>query len=250
MNKSDGGSYKLDKPVLVAEYMAKINGFEVKDMTLKKNQKIPGNYEPPFPSPSDTYINVKPTTNRLETTKSYNETKARGNTGIARILQGVIFADMNYCLFNERTNDANGYLTGLVTADQDTWGNIKAFDSPEYGRIVARTVNREESIDTLFALGAYLETSRLIFQDFTSDSKVLVHLKVLKTVLNEFEPSAPSPQVQDFMKGMYSLIPDIEQLEKDYKDKLRNKLNFEMQEDEAFKSIRQKIDKIYQAVIA
>lgn len=250
MNKVRGSRTKYNKPILVAEYVAQINGFEVKDMKLKKNRALASNYKPPFPSPADTYINVKPSSNRLPLTTTVNEKKMKGNSGIARVLQGIIFADMNYCLFNERTNDANNYLEQLQSADNETWKNIEAFDAPEYGRIVTRTVNREQSIDTLFALGAYIETSRLIFQDFTSDSKVLVHLKSLKKVLNAFKPELSTPEVESVLKGLSATVSDISSLEKKYRDKLKNKLNFEMQADESFKSIQSQINKVYEEVIS
>ena len=232
-----------------AEYIAKINAFEVKDMSLKKNQTVSESYKPPFPSPADTYEQVKPTSKSLIPTKDFDHNKIKGNTGMARVLQGIIFADLNYCLFNERTNDASKYLDQLKLADLETWGAVKTFDSPDYGKIVTRTLNREQSVDTLFALGAHLETSRLIYQDFTSDSKVLVHLKSLKNVLQKFNTSAPSPEVNEFIDNMKTLIPLIKQLEDTYKDLLRQNMNFEMREDENFIKIKEKTEEIYAKVI-
>jgi hypothetical protein len=249
MYKATERMKRAKKPAYVAEYIAKLNAFEVKDMSLKKNQKVSAEYKPPFPAPADTYSGVKPTTKKLELTKSFNEKKAQGNTGIARVIQGILFADFNYCFFNERTNDANFYLEKLKAADAETWGSVKTIDSPDYGKIVSRTLNREQSIDTLFALGAHLETSRLIYQNFTSDSKVLIHLKTLKKVIEKFEASAPTPAVQEFMDELTELVPLISSLESTYKDLLRNKMNFEMQEDKDFLAIKKKTDEIYASVI-
>jgi hypothetical protein len=250
MNKATERVKRNIKPSFKAEYIPKLNAFEVNDMSLKKNQKPSPNYKPPFPSPADTYSSVKPTINKLELTSSINERKTKGNTGIARVLQGILFADLNYCLFNERTNDANNYLDKLKAADMETWGNVKPFDSPEYGKIVARTINREQSVDTLFALGAHLETSRLIYQNFTSDTKVLIHLKTLKKVLQDFEASAPSPIIVEFMSKLNDLIPTITHLESTYKEQLKNKMNFEMESNEDFLSIQKSTAQIYQAIIS
>jgi hypothetical protein len=249
MSPTSKGSRRNKKPDMLAEYVAKNNGFEVKDMMVNKNQELPTNYSPPFPAPADTYAHVKPTSNQLELTTALSAKKNTGKSELSKILQGVLFADMNYCLFNERTNEANRFLSYLKEADEAIWGNIKDFDSPEYGRIICRTINREQSVDTLFALGAHLETSRLILQDFTSDSKVLIHLKKLRTVLQNFTPLANGTHKQSFMTGMYSLIPSIDQLEDDYKHKLRDKLNFEMKEDVAFQEIQKKVNKIYEALM-
>ncbi|MCB9225392.1 MAG: hypothetical protein R2780_00325 [Crocinitomicaceae bacterium] len=245
MNKATDRMKVAKKPSYIAEYVAKINGFEVTDMSLKKNQTVSPEYKPPFPSPADTYQQVKPTSKSLVLTKEVDKKKTKGNSGIASIMQGILFADLNYCLFNERTNDANIFLTQLQEADFETWGSVKTFDSPEYGRIVTRTLNREQSIDTLFALGAHLETSRLIYQDFTSDSKVLIHLKTLKNVLDNFVVSSASPEVNEFMDALYELKPFISHLEETYKDLLAKKLNFEMHEDDNFKKIKEMTDNIY-----
>lgn len=250
MNKATERMKKAKKPAYIAEYIAKDNAFKVKDMSMKKNQTVSPDYNPPFPSPADTYSGVKPTSRKLALTSAYNEKKSKGNTGIARVIQGILFADLNYCFFNERTNDANQFLDKLKAADMETWGSIKTVDSPDYGKIIARTINREQSIDTLFALGAYIETSRLIYQDFTSDSKVLVHLKTFKNVLEQFEVDSPTPSVQDFVDKLEKLIPLISNLETTYKDLLRKKLNFEMQEDENFLKIKKLTNEIYYDVIA
>lgn len=249
MNKATDRMKHAKKPSYIAEYVAKDNEFVVRDMSMKKNQKVASDYNPPFPSPADTYSGVKPTSNKLALTTSFNEKKSHGNTGIARVLQGILFADLNYCLFNERTNDANIYLDKLKAADMETWGNVKTIDSPDYGKIIFRTINREQSVDTLFALGAHLETSRLIYQDFTSDSKVLIHLKMLKNALEDFEVSSPSPAVQDFIDGLEKLLPLISNLESTYKDLLRQKLNFEMHQDENFLKIKKLTAEIYEQVI-
>ena len=246
----DKGSTRMKKPIYVAEYVARTNEFEVKNMRVEKRKVVSESYSPPFPSPAETFYNVKPTNNRLSLTKTIDKNKAKGNEGISKVIQGIIFADMSYCLFNERTNEANDYLQYLHEADPDTWGNIKKFDSPEYGRIISKTLNREQSHeDTLFALGAFLETSRLIFQDFTSDSKVLVHLKTFKNVMKAYSPGS-NAAVGSFIDQLNTLVPHIEDLESDYRQNLKDKKNFEMKDDEPFKAIEAKVQEIYSGLVS
>lgn len=239
------GTGRLKDPTFIAEYDPKDNHFVVIDRATRIINEEKESYKPPFPSPADTYNNVKPTNNRLALTKTFDETKAKGTKGFAKVLQGVLFADLNYCLFNEKVSEANYYLAHLKKANPKVWGDLKEIDSPDYGKIISRTINREQSMDTLFALGAYLETSRLIFQDFTSDSKVLVHLKLLKSVLDNFTPEPSSNDLVEFMIGMYSLTPPIDELVADYKSHLKNKENFEIQSDAPFLKLKENIDKIY-----
>ncbi len=249
MTKNGLGKYDYTKPIMVAEYHAKDNGFSV-EKTLGESavKKIDKNYSPPFPAPVDTYFGVKPTANNLGLTEKFNKSKA--STGsLSKAVQGVLFADMNYCLFNERTNEANIYLKDLKSANNSIWGNIKEFDSPEYGRIVMRTVNREQSIDTLFALGVYVETSRLVFENFTSDSKVLVHLKKLKKVLLLYKGQNLEHDAKAFLDQLNDLVPKISELEDEYTTALRNKMNFEMAEDAVFIEIKTMNQEIYEKLI-
>src|SRR5690606_27883291 len=146
------------------------------------------------------------------------------------------------------TNDANFFLEMLRYADEEAWGSLKDFDSPEYGRIIARTLNREQSMDTLFALGSFLETSRLIVQDFTSDSRVLVHLKMLKNVIENYACNEASEKTISFLNALKSLIPKIEKLESNYKDHLRERNDFMMQSDFAFLAIMEEIKVVHEEI--
>ena len=235
----------FQKPVILVQYVKNQNSFEVKDMTARKEYLVPADYQPPFPAPADVYSRVKPSTNRLTLTTNYNEPKAFGESGMPKVIQGILFADMNYCFFNERTNDANKILEKMKLYDPNTWADIKPIDSPEYGIILSRTINREQSVDTLFALGQYIETSRFIFQSFTADSKVLTHLKQLKNTLEKFEASGLSFEEDALINSLKSILPNLQAIEDTYKEQLRNKLNFEITEDENFKIIKNKIDEIH-----
>ena len=240
---------KIKRPIIKVDFIKNQNAFEVKDLTSKKHYMVPADYEPPFPSPADTYVKAKPTTKSLELTTTYNEVAAKGESGIAKVIQGILFADLNYCFFNERTNDGNKILAKLKTYDAGTWEDIKPIDSPEYGVIISRTINREQSVDTLFALGQHLETSRLILQNYTSDSKVLVHLIQLRKVLEQFNSSGLSIGEDQFVASLKLLIPSLIDLENTYTDKLSNKLNFEMADDQNFLKIKSDLEKIHAKVI-
>jgi hypothetical protein len=247
--KPDAVVKEIKRPIIDVRFIKKENAFETKDMMAKKIYMVAEDYEPPFPSPADTYTKVKPTNKRLPLTTEYNENRAKGVSGMPKVLQGVLFADMNYCFFNERTNDGNKILEKLKGFDGETWNSIKPIDSPEYGVIIARTINREQSVDTLFALGQHIETSRLILQNFTSDSKVLIHLMQLRTVLELFKSSGLSFEEDAFVAAMKPLIPTIKELENTYKDKLKNKLNFEIAEDPNFLSIKKTIEEVHAMVV-
>ena len=246
----EGATVKeVKRPIIEVRFIKNQNTFETKDMTAKKIYMVPADYEPPFPSPADTYNRVKPTTKRLALTTEYNEKRAKGVSGMPKVLQGVLFADMNYCFFNERTNDGNKILAKLKEFDAETWGSIKPIDSPEYGVIAARTLNREQSVDTLFALGQHLETSRLILQNFTSDAKVLMHLIQLRKVLEQFESSGLSFEEDSFIAALKPVIPMIKKLEGTYKNQLANELNFEMAEDPDFLAIQSKLLEVHGMVV-
>ena len=249
MTPTAGKSQKtIQKPVILVQYVKNQNTFEVKDMTARKEYLVPADYEPPFPAPADVYTRVKPTTKRLSLTTDYNEPKAFGESGMPKVIQGILFADMNYCFFNERTNDANKILEKMKLYDPNTWAAIKPIDSPEYGIILSRTINREQSVDTLFALGQYIETSRFIFQSFTADSKVLTHIKQLRLTLEKYEASGLSFEEEALINALKSILPNLKAIEDTYKEQLRNKMNFEIAEDQNFIIIKNKIEEVHKMV--
>ena len=247
--ESKVGRRNFSKPIMTAQYDAQQNAFNVATAEEVFISAVPENYNPPFPAPVDTYKGAQPTTNTLALTVDYNQSKTKSSSEFTRIIQGILFADMNYCFFNERTNDANKILAQLKAIDASAWGNLKNFDSPEYGKIIMRTINREQSIDTLFALGAYVETSRLIFENFTSDSKVLVHLKKLKDVLNTYFPVNLKSGQSEFVIALKEFVAPISELETKYTESLRTKSNFEMDDDPIFLDLKAKNLAIYSQMI-
>lgn len=226
-----------------------LNQFEVKDLTNSKFYRVPSDYEAPFESPADLYAKIKPTTKSLFLTTEYVEKKAIGDRGMSKALQGVLFADLNYCFFNERTNDGNKILEKLRGYNADVWGSINDIDSPEYGIIISRTINREQSVDTIFALGTFIETTRLMLQNFTSDSQVLTHLKKLVDVLEKFKAGGSSQEEGDFIVLLNELIPDITALESTFNEQLKNKVNFEMSEDSHFLAIKDRVNQIHLTIV-
>lgn len=243
------GKRDFSQPIMKAEYFARDNGFKLTDLFSESEKNKPdASYTPPFPAPVDTYSGVQPTSRNQLLTETFNSNKAK-NGSLATVVQGILFADMNYCLFNERTNEANVFLDDLKSLDANRWGNIKSFDSPEYGRIVMRTVNREQSVDTLFALGVFVETSRIIFENFTSDSKVLVHLKTLKNVLESYSGNGLDSEQISFINSLQDYVPGISDLESKYTNSLKNRINFEMASDDAFIELKKLNLSLYESLV-
>ncbi|MBK9190073.1 MAG: hypothetical protein IPM77_00485 [Crocinitomicaceae bacterium] len=243
------GKRKFDKPIMTAQYDAQSNSFSVTQADQEIISKVSEDYIPPFPAPVDTYKGVQPSANDLKLTLEYNKEKAKSNSDYYRILQGVLFADMNYCFFNERTNDANAILAKLAEMDPEEWGSMKPMDSPEYGKIIMRTVNREQCSDTLFALGAFVESSRLIFENFTSDTKVMVHLKKLRDVLKVYNPASISSTQKVLVESLKLFIPLIDELEKTYTESLKIRADFDLSIDDVFAQLKNRNQAIYESII-
>lgn len=243
------GKRNFSKPIMTASYDAGSNSFSVNVVEQASTSKVSEDYNPPFPAPVDTYKGVQPSANDLALTMTYNKEKVKSGSDLYRVIQGILFADMNYCFFNERTNDANAILVKLAAIDPSNWANLKPIDSPEYGKIVMRTVNREQSIDTLFALGVFVESSRLIYENFTSDTKVLVHLKKLKEVMSSYNPVSLSGNQIALVNGLKMMIPTISDIEKRYTESLRNKTDFDLNQDNLFQQIKAENLTIYNSII-
>jgi len=242
------GKRNFNKPIMTAQYEPSENAFSLKEEEVGRVSSVPDDYSPPFPTPVDTYKGVQPTANDLGLTTTYNKDKAKSSSEFSKLIQGVLFADMNYCFFNERTNDANAILLKLAAISPDDW-NMKPFDSPEYGKIIMRTINREQCADTLFALGVYVETSRLVFENFTSDTKVLVHLKKLKEVLNKYAPVNLTATQTSWVESVRLIVPLIQDLEKKYTEALKIKADFDLNQDVVFAELKQKNLEVYRVMI-
>ncbi len=244
-----GKSKPKIEPFCVANFKSSETKFILKYPSQKKQTK-PTNFKPPFPAPVDTYAKARPSNKNLDITAEFNKEKAKKSSPYSVFLQGVLFADLNYCIFNERIEKANGLLSQLSDIDKNKWANIKPFDAPEYGTIVMRTVNREQSVDTLFALGCWIETSRLLLQSFTSDSKVIMHNKKLVNLFKNIKEPHLDESQKDVYTAIQNLVPVIKELEEKFLDHMRNKITFDMKMDETFIQLQTEINQQYQKIIS
>lgn len=243
------GRRDFSKPIMTAQYNASSNDFHVDRVNVMSKSTVSSDYSPPFPAPVDTYKGVQPTNNTLTLTALEDLEKKASTSELKSLIEGVLFADLNYCFFNERTNDANVILKKLALINPETWAGLKPFDSPEYGKIIMRTINREQGVDTLFAIGSNIECSRLIFENFTSDSKILVHLKKIKEVYPAFKLNSNNEQLQNLTGKLSSMIPLITEIEKKYTESLRTKSDFNLEEDTVFQELKSINTAVYQVVI-
>lgn len=242
----DKKNYSL--PFCTANFKASENRFILKYPEAAKKE-IKKNFKPPFAPPVNTFKGAKPNNKNLEVLLDFNENNAKKTGPYFTLLQGVLFAKLNYCIFNERVGKANELLVKLTNIDKGEWGNIKPFDSPEYGVIIMKTLNREKSSDTLFALGTWIGTSQLLFQSFTSNSKVIIHGKKLVYALKHYRESglsAEQKQVIDLLRNLainYNLLIDK------YMTSMRNKTPLNLLQDELLIQIRSENFKIYERII-
>ncbi len=236
------------KPFCVADFKPSETKF-ILTYTSTEKKTVNKNFRPPFPPPVETYKKAKPSNHNLETTIDYNKTKAKKNNPYSKLIQGVLFADVNYCIFNERVGKANDYLVQLSDIDKTEWGNVKPFDSPEYGAIVMKTLNREKSTDTLFAVATWIETTRLLMQSFTSNSKVIMSNKKMVYLYKKYKGVNLLPE----QKIVYNLVKELVQLLKDleeaFMDHMRQKIEFDMLNDETFLKVKVEVSRIYQLII-
>jgi hypothetical protein len=77
----------------------------------------------------------------------------------------------------------------------------------------------------------------------------LVHLIKLRKVLEQFNSSGLSVAEDEFIASMKLLIPNLIKVEDTYKEKLSNKLNFEMANDPDFLKVKEELEKIHTKVI-
>jgi hypothetical protein len=236
------------KPYCVADFKPSETKFIV-TYTKSEKKEIDKNFRPPFPPPVETYKKAKPSNHNLETTTLFNKEKAKKNNPYSILIQGILFADVNYCIFNERVGKANEYLIQLSNINKSEWANIKPFDSPEYGAIVMKTLNREKSTDTLFAVASWIETTRLLMQSFTSNSKIIMSNKKMINLYKKYK----GVNLLDEQKIIYNLVKDLIQLLKDleeqFMDHMRKKIEFDMQNDETVLKVKVEINSIYQIII-
>jgi len=238
------------KPFCVADFKPSETKFIV-TYTKSEKKEINKNFRPPFPPPVETYKKAKPSNHNLETTSisNINKEKTKKNNSFSIFIQGILFADVNYCVFNERVEKANEYLIQLSDINKNEWGNVKPFDSPEYGAIVLKTLNREKSTDTLFAVASWIETTRLLMQSFTSNSKVIMSNKKMINLFKKYKGA----NLLEEQKIIYNLVKELvlllKDLEEQFMDHMRQKIEFDMLNDDTFLKVKDEINSIYKKII-
>jgi len=243
-----GEQKTIHTPFCTAKFKASETKFILQYPQQAKKQ-INASFKAPFPAPVNTFKGAKPSDRNLTTITNYNTNKAKKSNPYSPFFQGVLFANLNYCIFNERVGKANEYLTTLSEIDKNAWGNIKPFDSPEYGTIVMKTVNREKSIDTLFAFGAWVGTSQLLMQSFTSNSKIIIHGKKLVGALKRYKGFGLTPEQQSIVEALRNIALNYKELIDKYMAAMKNKTPLNLIEDELLIQIRSENLKIYTDII-
>lgn len=239
---------KLNQPFCTANFKASETKFILKYPEEEK-KKINSNFKAPFPSPFTTYKGAKPNNKNLEISVEFNETKAKKSNAFTKLIQGVLFAKMNYYIFNERVGQANEILITLSRIDKGEWANIKPFDSPEYGAIVMKTVNREKSVDTLFALGAWVGTTEILMQSFTSNSKIIIHGKKLIRCLKYYKETGLTEEQKLIVEALRALSINYNLLVNKYMTSMKNKTPLNLIEDELFLQLKAENFSIYESII-
>lgn len=215
------------------------------DLSKNKSKK----FIPPFQTPHSTFVGAKPINKYLPTVSQINKTHKRKNHAYFQLVQGAIFANLNYSIFNEKINVANSYLNLLQDLEKDAWENIKPFDTPEYAAIVLKTINNKKTRDTLFALGTWVGTSQLLFQSFTSNSKIIIHGKNLNYALKNYKGSNLNAEQLLIVEAIKNLSIMYDKLVKNYVKGIKNKSPLNLVEDELFLQIKSENQKIYNTII-
>jgi len=239
---------KLTQPFCTANFKASESKF-ILNYPQEKKKEINTNFKPPFQTPIKTYQGAKPNNTNININTEFNTDKSKKSNPFSKLIQGILFAKMNYFIFNERVNQANDVLTTLSEIDKSEWSNLKPFDSPEYGAIVMKTVNREKSTDTLFALGAWVGTSEIVMQSFTSNSKIIIHGKKLIYCLKHYKNVSLSEDQLQIVGALRNLAENFKLLIEKYMTAMKEKSPLNLIEDELFLQIQAENLKVYNSII-
>jgi hypothetical protein len=247
-NRDQTNKTNYYNPFCTANFKASENKFILKYPEEAKKQKS-NNFKPPFSAPVNTFKGAQPNNKNLEVTLDFNLDNAKKTNPYSSLLQGILFSKLNYCIFNERVGKANEFLAKLTDIDKNGWDNIKPFDSPEYGAIIMKTLNREKSSDTLFALGAWIGTSQLVLQSFTSNSKIIIHGKKLIAALQQYKEIGLTNEQKIVVKGLRSLAFNYRLLVDKYMTSMNGQTPLNLIEDELLIQIRSENLKIYKDIV-
>lgn len=235
------------KPFCTANFKASQSRFFLTYHTLasKKEKK----FRPPFQTPYSTFVGAKPVNKYLTTIEKVNRTHKRKSHSYFQLVQGTIYAHLNYSIFNERMPKANDYLDQLRSIEKDAWTSIKPFDTPEYAAIVMKTINSKKSKDTLFALGSWIGTSQLLFQSFTSNSKLIIHGKKLIYALKYYTESNLNDEQKQIVEALRNIALTYDELVRKYLKGMKNKSPIKLIEDPLFLQIKSENQTIYNTII-
>jgi len=236
------------KPFCVANFRANEARFFLtyQNNLLKKKTK---KFRAPFPTPLSTFIGAKPINKYLPTIEKINKDHRKKNSPYFKLAQGTMYANLNYSIFNEKIDKANDYLNQLQDIEKDAWSNINPFDTPEYAAIVLKTINNKETKDTLFALGAWVGTSQLLFQSFTSNSKLIIHGKKLIYALKYYTEFGIDEEQKLIIESLRNIALMYDELVRKYMKGMKNKSPLKLVDDELFLQIKSENQVIYNTII-
>jgi hypothetical protein len=235
-------------PFCIANFKASETRFILTYRKSEKEKPIK-KFSPPFPTPYSIFKGAKPANKFLPTIKEVNKDHTSKNHSYFKLTQGILYANLNYTIFNEKINHANAYLNRLVKIEKEGWDNLKPFDTPEYAAIVLKVVHNEQTKDTLFALGAWVGTSQLLFQSFSSNSKLIIHGKKLSYALNQYTEFGLDESQKKIIASLRELAIMYDQLVKKYTLAMKNKSPLKLMEDILFLQIKSENQTIYNTII-
>jgi len=236
------------KPFCIADFKASEIKFILTYPETKKSKTIK-KFRPPFPTPYSTFKGARPMNKYLKTIETINNSHTNKNHPFFKLTQGIVYSNLNYTIYNERISTANKHLEQLIDIEKNEWNNVKPFDTPEYGAIVLKTLNTEKTRDTLFALGSWIGTSQLLFQSFTSNSKIIIHGKKLSYVLKYYKEFELTEEQKIIVESLRNLSILYDELVKKYMTAMKNKSPLKLIEDELFLQIKSENLSIYNSII-
>lgn len=235
-------------PFCIANFKASETRFILTYRKSKQDKPIKA-FHPPFPTPYSTFKSAKPTDKYLSTIRDINKNNTNKNHSYFKLTQGVLYANLNYSIFNEKINQANTYLNRLVDIEKEGWDNLKPFDTPEYAAIVLKVVHSQKTKDTLFALGTWVGTSQLLFESFSSNSKLIIHGKNLSNVLKNYTETGLDESQQKIIDSLRNIAMMYDELVKSYMTAMKNKSPLKLIENELFLKIKLENQIIYNTII-
>jgi hypothetical protein len=238
---------KLTKPFCTANFKSSETKF-ILSYPKDPSKKVKPPFTPPFRAPYITFKGAKLSNRNLDINSLFNSTKSEKSSPYSKLIQGIIFSNLNYCIYNEHIQKANELLITLAEIDKNEWANIKAFDSPEYGQIVMKTLNSQKTRDTLFTLGCWVGTSQILLQSFTTNSKVILHGKKLIGLMKKYKGTGLTTEQNKIVASIKILANNYNTVIDSYMAAIKNKTPFKLIDNEAFIALRQENLSIFKSI--